>query len=69
MNSAIHFFNSTIGRVLRVALGLALIGYGLFVLGGAGGTTLAIIGLAPIGLAIRGYCLLELVAPRGARAL
>ena len=68
MTSIIGFMNAAIGRAVRFVLGVALIAYGLLVLGGTAGSVVAIVGLLPIGLALWGHCLLELVAPRAARA-
>lgn len=65
MNGLIQFMNSVWGRAARVILGLALIWYGLFVLGGTAGVIVAVIGLLPIGLGLAGRCVLELFAPSG----
>jgi Inner membrane protein YgaP-like, transmembrane domain len=62
MSNLIQFLNGAVGRLLRVALGVALIWYGLLVLGGTAGAILAVVGLVPIGLGLWGHCLLELVA-------
>lgn len=59
MNGLIQFMNSVWGRAARVILGLALIWYGLFVLGGTAGVIVAVIGLIPIGLGLAGRCVLE----------
>ncbi len=67
MSNLIEFLNGAVGRLLRVALGVALIWYGLFVLGGTAGAILALVGLVPIGLGLWGHCLLELVASKTAR--
>ena len=68
MTSIIGFMNKAVGRALRFVLGVALIAYGLLVLGGTVGTVVAIVGLLPIALALWGHCLLELAAPRSPRA-
>jgi DUF2892 family protein len=67
MRQAIQLFNTAIGRLLRGALGVALIGYGVFVLGGIPGAIVALVGLAPIALGSWGHCLLELLPERGVR--
>ena len=67
MTSIIGFMNKAVGRALRFVLGVALIAYGLLVLGGTVGTVVAIVGLLPIALALWGHCLLELVALRSPR--
>jgi len=66
MSNLIQFLNGAFGRVVRVALGVAFIWYGLLVLGGTAGAILAVVGLVPIGLGVRGRCLLELVANKTA---
>src|SRR5579864_104517 len=48
MSNLIHFLNGAFGRVLRVALGVALVWYGLLILGGTAGGILAVVGLVPI---------------------
>jgi hypothetical protein len=63
MTGTITFMNSGIGRSVRFLLGVGLILYGLFGLGGTAGTLVAAIGLAPIALAVWGHCLLEPFAP------
>ncbi len=67
MTNLIQFLNGAFGRLLRVALGVGLIWYGLLVLGGTAGAILAVVGLIPIGLGLSGRCLLELVASKTAR--
>ena len=67
MRAVIHFFNGIIGRSLRVVLGVTLIASGLLVLSGPGGAILAFVGLVPIGLGVRGRCLLEAIAARTVR--
>jgi hypothetical protein len=64
MTSIITFMNGGIGRSVRFLLGVGLIVYGLFGLGGTVGTLVAAIGLVPIALAMWGHCLLEPFAPR-----
>jgi Inner membrane protein YgaP-like, transmembrane domain len=64
MTNIVEFMNGAIGRSVRVLLGIALIVYGLFALGGSGGIVVAAVGLVPIGLGVWGHCLFEpLVAP------
>lgn len=62
MTALVQFMNGTAGRVLRAALGVVLIAYGLFGLGGVGGGVLAIVGLVPLALGATGRCLLEPLA-------
>ncbi len=61
------FMNGTWGRLARVALGLALMTYGLAVVGGTAGLVLAAVGLVPLGLGLSGRCVLEPFAGRQAR--
>jgi len=61
--------NATLGSTLRVLLGIALIIYGLLLLGGAVGTVVALVGLLPIALGLWGHCLLEPFAAPARRAL
>ena len=68
MSSTITFMNSGIGRSVRFLLGVGLIVYGLFGLGGIAGIFVAAIGLVPIALAVWGHCLLEPFAPHSRRA-
>ena len=61
MNGLISFMQSTIGRTLRVVLGLVLACVGLLALGGTVGIILAVVGLVPIIMRIWGPCLLGFV--------
>jgi len=47
-----------LGRGLRVVVGGLLIYLGLNVVGGVGGTVLAVVGLVPIGTGLLNVCLL-----------
>ena len=67
MNALIDFMNRMAGRLARVVLGVALIAWGLLSLGGAAGYAVAIVGLVPIGMALWGHCLLEIVTRRPAK--
>ena len=53
-----RFMASGLGRGIRVVLGLALIGYGLFVMKGTGGYVLAVVGLVPIAAGVFNICAL-----------
>ncbi len=64
MAGLITFMNSVLGRALRVLLGLLLIAYGLFALGGTGGAVVVAVGLVPLALGLWGHCSLEIVAGR-----
>ncbi|MBI3966243.1 MAG: DUF2892 domain-containing protein [Chloroflexi bacterium] len=60
--------NSIWGRAARIILGLALMAYGYFVLGGTVGIIVAVVGILPILLGLWGRCLFELFtsSPRSA---
>lgn len=61
MSGLITFMNGTLGRVLRIVLGLVLIYLGLAVVGSTAGIIVAIIGLVPIVMGAWGKCLLQFV--------
>lgn len=61
MKALIDLMQSTLGRGLRVVLGLALIYLGLAVVGGTAGIVLAIVGILPIAMGALGPCLLGFV--------
>jgi hypothetical protein len=48
MNPFVQFMVSPAGRIMRVAAGLALIGWGLLGLGGAVGIVVAVVGAVPL---------------------
>ena len=54
----VHFMQTSAGRVVRVALGLALIAVGVGL--GGGWLALAVVGLVPLAAGLAGLCL---VAP------
>jgi hypothetical protein len=60
MDKFFEVMEGPIGRGLRFALGIVLIYFGVARMGGVGGTTLAVAGLLPIGMALWGPCLLRL---------
>jgi len=60
VNGFVGFMNSPVGRVLRVVLGLVLIGVGLFWLSPPWGYVVAVIGLVPLALGLSGRCIFEL---------
>jgi hypothetical protein len=61
MAPLIAVLNGTWGRLARVVLGVALIAFGLIVLGVIG-IILTAVGLVLVGLALSGHCVLELFA-------
>ena len=69
MTGFVTFMNATLGRTLRVLLGITLIIFGLLLLGGTVGIVVALVGLLPIALGLWGRCLLEPFALPARRAL
>lgn len=63
MAGLITFMNSTVGRVVRVILGLALIWLGLMgpLADSTGGVIVAIIGVVPVIMGIWGRCLMQFI--------
>jgi hypothetical protein len=57
MKDQISFMQGTVGRTLRVVLGLVLIYAGLAVVGGTAGSIVAVIGLLPIVKSVWRPCL------------
>ncbi len=68
MTGVVEFMNSTVGRLLRVVLGLVLIGAGLFWIAPPWGYVVAVIGLLPLALGLSGRCVLELFLRRPTQA-
>ena len=48
MNPFLKYMIAPTGRITRVAAGVALIGWGLLGLGGAGGIVVAVVGAVPL---------------------
>ncbi len=68
MSALVSFMNSPVGRLLRVALGIAIILTAFATLEGAAVWIVAAIGIVPIALGASGHCLAELVpGARGSR--
>ena len=51
-----RFMAFAVGRLLRIVAGLALIGIGLWVVGGTWGIILAVLGLVPLVAGIFDFC-------------
>ena len=51
-----RFMASAAGRLLRIVAGIALIGLGLWVVGGTWGIILAVVGLVPLVAGIFDFC-------------
>lgn len=64
MAGLVAFMNSTVGRVLRIVLGLVLIWLGLMgpLANSTGGVIVAIIGVVPVIMGIWGRCILQSIA-------
>ena len=56
MNPFVTFMASPTGRLTRIVAGAALIVLGLFGLGGATGTVIAIVGLLPLVAGLGDFC-------------
>ena len=52
-----RFMSGPMGRVLRIAAGLALTVYGLVAMTGAGGAAVTIVGLVPVVAGVFNFCL------------
>jgi Na+/glutamate symporter len=51
-----RFMSSTLGRLLRIVAGIALIAIGLWTVGGTWGIVLAVVGLVPLVAGIFNFC-------------
>jgi hypothetical protein len=51
-----RFMSSTLGRLLRIIAGIALIAIGLWTVGGTWGIVLIIVGLIPLVAGIFNFC-------------
>lgn len=58
MSQFMMFMQSTAGRLLRIAVGVALIALGAFVVQGFWGYALVLIGLIPLAAGLIGVCLI-----------
>lgn len=56
MNPLIAFLASTAGRITRVVAGIILIVLGLWVMNGAGGIVVAVIGAVPLLAGLFDFC-------------
>jgi hypothetical protein len=68
MDKFFGFMEGAVGRVLRIALGVALIWFGLGRMGGVGGLVVAVAGLLPVVMGAWGPCLVHLAMGRVRRA-
>jgi hypothetical protein len=53
----VAFMRSPVGRLLRIVLGVALIGYGMSVVGGGTGLAIALVGVVPVLAGVFNLCL------------
>jgi hypothetical protein len=51
-----RFMSSWTGRIIRIVAGIALILIGFLVVGGTGGTILAVVGLVPLIAGLFNFC-------------
>jgi hypothetical protein len=63
MDAFIGFMNTPVGRIARIVAGLALVGCGLFALGGTVGYIVAAVGLIPLVFGSVRRCMVEFIAP------
>ena len=56
MNPFVSFMASTLGRIVRVVLGLVLIAWGWLGLGGTVGIIVVVIGLVPLLAGVFDFC-------------
>lgn len=56
MNPFVSFMASPAGRVVRIVAGVALLAWGLLVLGGPVGIVVAIVGLVPLLAGLFDFC-------------
>jgi hypothetical protein len=52
-----RFMSQPIGRIIRALIGLALIVWGLVVVGGIAGAVVALVGLVPLAAGVFNFCL------------
>ena len=57
MNPFVNFMASPAGRIVRIVAGIALIAWGLLVLGGTTGTIVAIVGAIPLLAGLLDFCI------------
>ncbi len=57
METFIHFIQSPLGRLLRIAVGAAIMAVGIWQVGGVWGIVLAVIGAVPLIAGALGICL------------
>lgn len=67
MSALVQFMNNPIGRLARIALGVAIIVFALTSLASPVSYVVAAVGLVPIALGASGRCLVEFLAPSSAR--
>ena len=67
MSALVQFMNNPIGRLARIALGVAIIVFALTSLASPVSYIVAAVGLVPIALGASGRCLVEFLAPSSAR--
>ncbi len=53
----VSFMASSVGRIVRIVAGIALVAAGLLAIEGTGGTVVAVIGLAPLLAGLFDFCI------------
>lgn len=61
MSALIDFMNGPVGRLARIALGVAIILTALTTMSGTASWIVAIIGVVPIVMGVSGRCLIEAI--------
>lgn len=61
MSALVNFMNGPIGRLLRIALGVAIIITAFTTMSGTAGWIVAAIGVVPIVMGVSGRCLIEVI--------
>lgn len=56
MSPFVRFMTSPLGRIVRIVAGIALLAYGLLVLGGIAGAIVAVVGLVPLLAGVFDFC-------------
>jgi hypothetical protein len=65
MNHFVEFMNGYVGRLSRVIVGTALLGFAYLALAGTAQVIVAAVGALPVALGLLGRCLLEPFARAG----
>ena len=61
MSALVSFMNNPIGRLVRIALGVAIILTAFTTMSGTAGWAVAAVGVVPIVMGVSGRCLIEVI--------